>query len=385
MYGWAGRLKDFCWAEDRAYVFVALNKQGGAELGKFAWDGLGWQQVTAITAPETMAFRTGEGSALSLTEAAGWTALEIARKGWQAVPLIYVVPEQELIRYGLNLPPELSAEEQRVAAYWELDDKLMAKGLSGEDFSCLCHSVEGKCVITAVRKGYLQEVQEAFAQAELTLADTIPAEGQGLEQSVLAYLNSSQRAGAGFGNRPGKGLAWRRLSAAWLAFMLFVCICFTAVDVYHYQQSRSQVAEQQEELARLGTERQQVMALQDKQACIEKREGLWLKLGQQEATGYSLLVHLGTGITEGVCLTHINAGENGQGILVEGQAVSYDCLSEFMARLEEDRAFFPRGAVLERSATCRQGQDGADKVEFSLRINGEREVDGKNPKQMEKF
>lgn len=377
--GWAGHLRDFLFITDREYLFVAKDLTGGAKVWHFVWDGGSWQQTAAISTMGETVFSAGEqDEPENLAETASQVDMEIAKKGWQNLPVIYVVPEAELIRYALQLPPDLSAEEEREAAYWELDDKLLAKGLSAEDFACLCQpdtNMDGQCLISGVRKGYLQAVQTAFAQAELKLYDMIPADGEGL-QGALAYLKNPRREGAGFCGRTGAEFACGRLLFVWLALMLLICVCVAGMDVYQYQQAKSLATERQTELALMEQERQQMAALTARRAAVEKREGLWQQLGRQGIAAYGLLVHVGISSKEGVCLTRISAGDEGGTILLEGQAVNYDCLMDFMGQLEQDRDYFS-AVALDNSALA-SGQSGeADRIQFTLRINGESDEYGK--------
>ena len=376
--GWAGRLRDFVFTTERAYLFVVKGSAGRTQVLHVVSQDGSWQKVAESTASGDAVYAAGEQEDGTLTEMASQAAMEIAKKGWQDLPVVYVVPEAELIRYALQLPPDLSIEEQREAAYWELDDKLLARGLSGEDFACLCQpakEMDGKCLITAVRKGYLQAVRQAFAQAELKLVDMIPAGGEEL-QGPLNYLQNPQREGAGFCGRTGSEIAYGRLLSIWLALLLLICTCLAALDVFSYQQAKSFAAERQAELVLMEQERKQMAELTAKRAAVERREGLWQQLGQQGISGYSLLVHLGTSIGDGVCLTRIHTGAEGEGVLLEGQAVNYDCLMDFMGRLEADRDYF--SAVDLDNSSLAKGKSGeADRIQFSLRINGESDEHGK--------
>ena len=87
-------------------------------------------------------------------------------------------------------------------------------------------------------------------------------------------------------------------------------------------------------------------------------------------------MHLGTSIGDGVCLTRINAGVEGEGVLLEGQAVNYDCLMDFMGRLEADRDYFS-AVDLDNSSLAKGKLGEADRIQFSLRINGELDEHGK--------
>lgn len=376
MYGWAGRLKEFFCRKDRAFIVLLPEGEPGTySLCKYIENDAGWQmaeQMEFSPAVEILAEQGGT-AVDDLLEATSRTALEIARKGWQEVPLLYVLPEGELLGYALNLPPDLTAEQQREAAYWEFDDKLLARGLSVDNFACICHPARengGQCTIMGVRRGYLQEVEQAFAQAELALADIIPAAGSGAE-AVLSYLNSSQRESAGFKQRSGESFSVRRILAAWFGLLFFLGTLLLAVDIYQYEQAQSMAAEQQQELARLAQEQRDMQAMEEKTAAIARREKLMLAFSKKEAPWYSLLVHLGTETTEGVSLTNVYASMDGKQLYLEGQAVTYDVLAEFVAHLEEERAFFSRGISLENSTLVKGREGMPDKINFSVSIDWE--------------
>lgn len=376
MYGWAGRLREFFCRKDRAFIVLLTEGEPGAySLCKYTENDAGWQLAEQVefSAVAEMLAEQGGTAVDDLLEAAGRAALEIARKGWQELPLLYVLPEGELLGYALNLPPDLTAEQQREAAYWEFDDKLLARGLSVENFACICHPARengGQCTIMGVRRGYLQEVEQAFAQAELALADIIPAAGSGVE-AVLSYLNSSQKERGGFKQRSGEGYSVRRILAAWFGLLFVLGTLLLAVDIYQYKQAQSMAAEQQQELVRLAQEQRAMQAMEEKTAAIARREKLMLSFNKEEAPWYSLLVHLGTDTTEGVSLTGVYASADGKQLYLEGQAVTYDVLAEFVAHLEKEREFFPQGISLENS-TLVKGREGApDKINFSVSIDWE--------------
>ena len=102
--GWAGRLRDFVFTTERAYLFVA--KGPAAKVWHFIWQGGSWQKAAESTASGDVVYAAGEQEDGTLLELASQAAMEIAKKGWQDLPVVYVVPEAELIRYALQLPPD---------------------------------------------------------------------------------------------------------------------------------------------------------------------------------------------------------------------------------------------------------------------------------------
>ena len=372
MCGVAGRLKAYFYKTDTEFVTVSLADSGGC-VAKYTCQENSWQLAEESRLYTAAADCERLDCWQELVEQA---ALTISRKGWQAIPLLYIVPEKEQLSYALNLPPGLTREQQQEAAYWELDDKLLAQGLSAENFACVCSSNEAagsSCTITGVSKGYLREVETAFSQAELYLADIVPALG------VMAYLNSSQREQAGFKGRSGAGWAVKHVLKAWLIFWLMVGIVVLSADLIHYRQAAVMAEKQQNELALLATEEQEMQSLTALAADIAAREKKIQIINQQAMPWYSLLVHLGTHTVAGVALMGVNVSADGK-LCLEGQAVNYDCLAEFVGRCEEDRDFFTQGITLTDSAVVKGSSMEPDKVKFSVSVmNWESKKDGQNP------
>ena len=89
-------------------------------------------------------------------------------------------------------------------------------------------------------------------------------------------------------------------------------------------------------------------------------------------------MHLGTNTAQGVLLTGINASADGHKLYLEGQAVSYDCLAEFVGQFEADKLFFAQGITLENSEVLKGRGNEPDKVQFSLSIDWEPNHEGKH-------
>ena len=373
MYGKAGLLNDFFYKRDQEFVAV-LQANDGCKLQKYAYRETVWQLVEEMLLPFAgLAVEQVEAiSSDNLRELAEQTAMAISRKGWQGIPLIYIVPETEQLSYVLNLPPGLDTSEQQEAAYWEFDDKLLAQGLNAENFTCVCCSNDetGSCTITGVRKGYLQEVEKIFAQAELVLADMIPASG------MERYLPCKTRELAGFMRRPGASLAGRRILACWFSFLLAVGAVLFVLDVIHYWQASALAEKQQNELALLAAQQQEMQTLTTMAAGIAKREENMQRLSRQGMPWYSLLVHLGANTTQGVALIGVNANAEEKALQLEGMALNYDCLAEFVGRCEADKLFFAKGVTLENSAIAKGSGREPDKVKFSVSVNWEWENNG---------
>ena len=375
MYGGAGRIRDYFYRTDNEFLAVVL-ADNGCCVQKYVCDEKTWQLTEDhVLSHAGLTDDTGENTfSLDLKEVAEQAAMEIARKGWQEIPLLFVVPENEQLSYVLNLPPGLTAAQQHEAAYWELDDKLLAQGLSVEDFICVCNTEtagENRCTITGVRQGYLQEAEEIFAQAELHLADIIPASG------AVVYLNSRQRELAGFKRRPGAYLAVGRILAGWFFFWLLIGGWVLLMDIISYQQASSAAIQQQDALAQRSSEQQEMQTMMAISGVINDREQKIQALNGQGRPWYSLLVHLGVNTTQGVLLTAINVSNDEQQFYLEGQAVNYDCLAEFIRQCEADKNCFPHGVTLQESTMVKGRRGEPDTVKFSVAVNWESENDGK--------
>ena len=379
MYGVAGRLKAYFCRTDDAFVVVSVGNEEG-RLAKYVCRDDSWQPEEETVLSGADALYEQAVNPAGLQEIADRTAVEINRKGWKDIPLLYIVPETEQMCYALNLPPGLNAVQQQEAAYWELDDKLLSQGLSAENFACVCRAGDdsgNSCIITGVSKGYLQEVEEAFTQADLTLADIVPAGG------IPDYLHSSRREMAGFKKRRGTGPSVKRIGAVWFVVWLVTGLVLLSADVIHYRQACALAEQQEHELAMLAPEVQEMHALTAQADHIADREKKMQAFSRQGMPWYSLLVHLGTNTAQGVSLTGINVSADDHKLYLEGQAVSYDCLAEFVGRFEADKLFFTRGITLEKSEIVKGRAGEPDKVQFSVAVDWESDYEGKHADEVQ--
>lgn len=373
MRGWVGYLRGYFYQQDQEFVVLRAEEQGGCLSYYVQADGIWQRKAQSMAMPETAGDSADSGEDDALGKLAEWAALEIAKKGWQKVPLLYVLPEQEMIGYVLNLPPALTAAQQEEAAFWEIDDKLAARGLGADAFAFVCETLaenaaETRCAMMGVRRDYLQEVRAAFARAELVLEDVlIPDEhDNGGAGKPPAYLLGKV---PGFFRRPARRLAGRRLLAVWLLVMGLILGIWAAYDLYGWAQAKGSAEARGTELVRLAPEKQEMEAAETICQQIENREHLLQALQEKGIPWYSVLVHLGCHTTEGVYITDLEIGNAGSQLRLEGRAVNYDALAEFVGSLEQDRAFFPQGAILEDSSLDK-GRDGSQ-IRFSLTINWE--------------
>ena len=377
--GWAGLLKRFFYRQERLCAAIVPTEDGACSLLCYSREEDCWQLAEeSISQGENQFAEEGleDDEGLSLLERqADWVVMELARKGWQRAELIYVIPAQEIIGYALSLPPNLTPAQQAEAAYWELDERLAARGLSAEAFACLCEPIGQEqtgnpCMIIGVRQAYLQEVQAVFRNAGLTLADIIPGGENQETRSLLERYLSKMGERRGFCRRRTVQLDWQHIAACWLGLFIAVISLWAGLDIYGYEQAKLAAQAQRAELVRLAPERQEMLAAEAQCQRIEARERLLQEMQGKGTQWYSVLVHLGANTREGVYITRMMNGNDGRSLILEGQAVSYDALAEFVDGLEQDRDFFPQGVILHDSEV----KEKVGNVKFSLTINWENQT-----------
>ena len=393
MYGWAGRLKQFFTLQDREYVLLC------PQLG----EGFGLLHLTCQQGADCWCLQDCI-SEQTAEKFPAWAALSIAKRGWQNIPLLYVVPATEIMGYMMNLPPQLAEQERREAAYWEFDARLGERGLGAEAFMLSCQPVPGQencAYVAAVRREYLQDVQAELAAEELELADMLLTGGQGktawdggwqagaqrlelaaalgltaaqvtalepVAAAVLNYIGSCGQKLPGLLGRRRERLSLSKIALVYGACLLTLGGSVLAGDVYHYQQAGSLLAQYQGELAGLAAEAQEAADWQNGQANVAAKDKLLGKLGQGQVPGYALLLHLGLDTCEGVYITELSSAQ-ADSIQLSGRAVTYDALADYMNRLTEDKDFFAGSVQLESAAEEQAGQrKNTVDIVFKLRV-----------------
>lgn len=156
------------------------------------------------------------------------------------------------------------------------------------------------------------------------------------------------------GKRLSDGITgcWQR---CWQAFALLGAGVLIGWDGWSLYQARAQAEARQQELARLLPQKQQMEALEQLRSELERKEQRWQGLTQAGFPWYGLLVHLGAMTVDGVWLEGIELRD--QDVLeIEGQAVSYEAIADFVQVFERDKDFFPEGPVLESSGDTAEGK-----------------------------
>ena len=310
-------------------------------------------------------------------------AIEIAKRGWDGIPIVAMVPASMRREYLITLPPGMDETEQHEAAYWELDDKLVREGIQIEQTCTVCRqlSADRGVWIAAVDRDIVESMTSAFCDAELPLKEILcvpPPDSEdwsewttdffctGPDMPFLSAQAGREAALAAtvflMGERDEK---WRRLRlltperiperwnyrrlAAALFGVIFLSLCLmTGWDSWKLYEAGRYKMDAQAQLGHLSMERRQMEMLERVRRETERKEKCLVCLSSGNIPWYSMLVHFGTMTTEGVWLENMEM-QDGQTIVLKGRAVSYGALSDFVKRFERDTELFPHGPVLDQS------------------------------------
>ena len=369
--------------------FLELRQVSGRwELGRRA--GEKWQR------PEDF----GEMASL-LAERA---AMRLSREGWEKLPLALCLPEAECVCKLFAMSPEIPPEEQKTAAYWEIDNYLQSCGLTQDMVSCTSLRLPGdESTVEAVIlfREKIRALEEAFAARDCQLAGLYPEspllaecrpQGNGWELGRLQVMGGSCLGGeghpegerrsfyaaaalAGLGDDrwPENLLGGERQESPWnyegickLAMMLIAAVISAVLlfDLGSLYVASRRAEETKQEMAVLETARQVMEADRKLSAQAEQKEACLARLSEQSRPLDSVLVHLGTVTVEGAWLTEVDCTEE-KSLLMRGEAVDYSALGEVMEAFEKDQEFFPSMPLLEES---RQKDVTGEGIEFRLKL-----------------
>lgn len=159
--------------------------------------------------------------------------------------------------------------------------------------------------------------------------------------------------------------------------MVLTGVCFLGEsllvgwDGWTLYQARAQAEARQQELAHLLPAKQQMETLEKRRSGLEQKERRLQLLTQAGFPWYGLLVHLGAMTVEGVWLEGIEQRDEHR-LEIEGRAVSYEAIADFVQAFERDKDFFPDGPVLESSGSSAAGdkkQKGDGTVGFRMALH----------------
>ena len=163
------------------------------------------------------------------------------------------------------------------------------------------------------------------------------------------------------------GWNWKRLSLAAACCSLLVMGVISGYDLWNlYEAGQAKEALQQERLL-LAREEKTKNLLEQSIRETELRDKRLEALSRESFPWYSLLVHFGSMTVEGVYIKDISLSERDT-LQVEGEAVTFDALADFLKGFESDKNFFPQGPILQNSSVPERGTAGAS-VHFSLQLH----------------
>ena len=410
MYGWAGLREQVqkiirnCRKQWQEVVGIGIDAQGRISLVHLAY-AQAWQLQGALQLPAEQA---------ALADQAERISARLAREGWEKIPRVLVAAASQVRTYWISLPPDMPVTERREAVYWELESQLSEASLDIEAFQVASAEVAGKADMWAavVNRAYIQEASEAFRQAGIPLTELVvpfPPDAPGCKgpQSAgqlavagwqLAWAKGAARCAVAAIEPAAtaavlflRGLDEEALRAAWLLkrketaekwdyrrlAILLTGVCFLGEsllvgwDGWMLYQARAQAEARQQELAHLLPAKQQMETLEKRRSGLEQKEQRLQLLTQAGFPWYGLLVHLGAMTVDGVWLEEIEQRDE-HGLEIEGRAVSYEAIADFVQVFERDKDFFPDGPVLESSGSRAAGdkqQKAAGTVDFRMALH----------------
>ena len=292
---------------------------------------------------------------------------------------LYLDVPEELAHSYMSRLPAMPPGELKEACYWELAHCLGEEGEGIEDYetgSLLMEpdermktdgeqspvteeNEEGElCWLAALPKTLTAACRRAFAQAGLPAPYFVLK-----KQSADSFSD-----GLFIDGQPVKeSWDYRRIGAAITLLTLLLLTFLTGFDLYRTVALSTRASVEEQKLAAYRQESKEMDIRERIQAQIQAKQQRLTKLSDGALPWYSVLVHFGAILPEGVALESLSLSQK-EGLIVEGQAVSYDALAGFLQGLEKDDGFFRQKPVLEQSDLA--GQDSGQLVHFRLSMGG---------------
>ena len=371
MFGLVGRLKDRLQIKWRHIIGVAIQDDGSVCLLELieGTDGNGWQVKERMELP---AEAGGD-----LWGQANRIAAKLAAAGLSDVPVVLLAKKEE--EHMLPVPPGMTEGERQEAAYWELDVRLAAKGLEREDYvAAICSLPQNPRLWgSIVRRDYLDEVRAAFEQAGVRLIDVFITPDTEMGKALCRGVSYWQKQG---GRKWGCALLhqqespvgwnWPVMAAIVAGMAIFLSCAVIGWDSWMLYAARQENWSAKQEMVRLASEQNKMKLLERIGQETTGKEKLLQELSAKTIPWYSVLVHLGSRTVEGVWLERLEF-EGRNKLHLTGRAASYEAVAAFVQAFEEDRDFFPQGAVLESSGEVEKQSpqpEGDGSISFQLSI-----------------
>ena len=326
--------------------------------------------------------------------------MHCARNGWDMGYLALCMLEEELFTGKADLP-ELETEEALVEAVrWEVESRDF---FGDEEFrSVFLREAEGIYWIAGIEgrkaaaweSAWQDEALERFdltamppledsleygdntvffAGNELRMGKRMEAAklSPGMLPALYAALLSAGRLREGccvsFSKREASDVwNWKRIGIGAACFTALALGILAGADLWQLHEADAALQETRRELVLLDGEGQKKARIEKSQEQVAARDASLERLSRESFPWHSVLVHFGCMTVEGVFLNDIVLAEEDT-LDIRGEAVTFDALAEFLKGFEEDRAFFPKGPILQSSSVSENRMPG-DMVRFSLRL-----------------
>ncbi len=388
-------LKRFFWKRPRSSVGI-YEEGEKVSLVLLERRGEEWRLSAAEEVPFSPDGEEGEAGTV-----ADVVRMHCARRGWPTDLLSLCLAEDLLFCETVNLP-ELEEADLPEAVHWEIE----GQEVFGErEFRTAFREIKeggNEYWVAAVEVAEEEAWERAWRERSMELSHVVAMpplqdslkweEGELVFDGGKVKLGEGRSAaGTGFSAAPAlyaamvgagifRGSRCTSFSAGkkeipwnWKALCLTVgcvaltCLCFMAgSDLWRLHVSRETHQETHRELLLLGREQKRKELLEKSMEETERRESVLAILSKESFPWYGLLVHFGTMTVEGVCIKGIALSEENV-LSIEGEAVTFDALAEFLKKFEEDREFFPTAPLLE-NATAGEEKKPGEMVQFSLRL-----------------
>lgn len=333
------------------------------------------------------------------------TACLLAQKGWEQERVVFALPEGMATVFEESFPPGTEPKELQEMARYEVE----ARGLfSGSTFRAACAPAgDGLQIVAAVAESQLASIYEAFLSADLELwGVAVPPENFSLlcEGDALSWGEEKLKiapqllgedgtfhgwdegaSAAIYGaalmvqaiHQPGlvfpfgavqlSGWACGRIALAACAVVFVVLATLTSWDAYAYFTAQKDVRQARSDLAMLYGDTQHMEEEREEKSWVEQHDAALRKLTEEAGPAPAVLAHLGRLPVDGICLEKLDFSA-GKPLILEGEAVTFDALAEYLQGFSRDTAFFPNGPQLRDSSRSSKSGDG-ETIHFSLELD----------------
>lgn len=280
------------------------------------------------------------------------------RKFLQAKPPQLVrLPAEQWTGFWLQLP-DMPAEEQQTAAYWEIEARLEAQGLDIEDFCVKGFAYAGSggnYWLSAVRRDVLAKWAEKLQGMAADLV-AVPDE---FSDEEVAKIYQNQQIGL-FTQKPAARWNYRHLLLVYGIVFVLALVGIGWHDGAQYIEARRQALQMQQQWQVLQPEQERWERLQTEQKQVQAKEQQLKGIAQEQTSCYGTLLHFGLLTKPGVALAELSSdGANWQ---LKGMAQNHELLAQAIQKIASDN-FFAGGVQLKEAEVK---EDGTIAFELSL-------------------